>query len=114
MILDSFSQMNNFKVQQKLDVLNSVRCSSQALTSRVAECVLLNKLCLSLQVFSYFHAQYTFFHQGFDLLKDLEPTMKTMASQVIQNTYMPYLHVDMLYLHSNMCDTVMVNKCCSK
>jgi hypothetical protein len=37
--------------------------------------------CL-LQVFSYFHAQYTFFHQGFDLLRDLEPTMKSMAAQV--------------------------------
>ncbi|KAI7801004.1 hypothetical protein IRJ41_018152, partial [Triplophysa rosa] len=56
--LDYCLQMNNFKVQQKLDVLNSV--------------------------FSYFHAQNTFFHQGFDLLKDLEPTMKTMASQLSQ------------------------------
>nr|XP_055053529.1 BAR_ACAPs and ArfGap_ACAP domain-containing protein [Misgurnus anguillicaudatus] len=56
--LDYCLQLNNFKVQQKLDVLNSV--------------------------FSYFHAQYTFFHQGFDLLKDLEPTMKTMASQLSQ------------------------------
>uniref|UniRef100_A0A673KHF3 Arf-GAP with coiled-coil, ANK repeat and PH domain-containing protein n=1 Tax=Sinocyclocheilus rhinocerous TaxID=307959 RepID=A0A673KHF3_9TELE len=37
-----------------------------------------------LQVFSYFHAQYTFFHQGFDLLRDLEPSMKTMASQLSQ------------------------------
>ncbi|KAL4648479.1 arf-GAP with coiled-coil, ANK repeat and PH domain-containing protein 3-like isoform X1 [Arapaima gigas] len=33
-------------------------------------------------IFSYFHAQYTFFHQGYDLLKDLEPTMKTMATQL--------------------------------
>ncbi|XP_056613370.1 BAR_ACAPs and ArfGap_ACAP domain-containing protein [Triplophysa dalaica] len=56
--LDYCLQMNNFKVQQKLDVLNSV--------------------------FSYFHAQNTFFHQGFDLLKDLEPSMKTMASQLSQ------------------------------
>uniref|UniRef100_A0AAY5KSM1 Arf-GAP with coiled-coil, ANK repeat and PH domain-containing protein n=1 Tax=Esox lucius TaxID=8010 RepID=A0AAY5KSM1_ESOLU len=39
--------------------------------------------CLQVKaiVFSYFHAQYTFFHQGFDLLRDLEPTMKTMAAQ---------------------------------
>ncbi|KAI4873693.1 hypothetical protein NFI96_017522 [Prochilodus magdalenae] len=51
-------ELNNFKVQQKLDILNSV--------------------------FSYFHAQYTFFHQGFDLLRDLEPTMKTMASELAQ------------------------------
>ncbi|XP_076832394.1 arf-GAP with coiled-coil, ANK repeat and PH domain-containing protein 2 isoform X2 [Brachyhypopomus gauderio] len=54
--LDYCLQLNNFKAQQKLDILNSV--------------------------FSYFHAQYTFFHQGFDLLKDLEPTMKTMASEL--------------------------------
>ncbi|XP_010901669.2 BAR_ACAPs and ArfGap_ACAP domain-containing protein isoform X2 [Esox lucius] len=56
--LDYCLQLNNFKAQQKLDVLNSV--------------------------FSYFHAQYTFFHQGFDLLRDLEPTMKTMAAQLEQ------------------------------
>ncbi|CAB1347447.1 unnamed protein product [Coregonus sp. 'balchen'] len=47
--------MNNFKAQQKLDILNSV--------------------------FSYFHAQYTFFHQGFDLLRDLEHTTKSMDAQ---------------------------------
>uniref|UniRef100_A0A3Q3AR70 Arf-GAP with coiled-coil, ANK repeat and PH domain-containing protein n=1 Tax=Kryptolebias marmoratus TaxID=37003 RepID=A0A3Q3AR70_KRYMA len=35
------------------------------------------------QVFSFVHAQFTFFHQGFDLLRDLEPTMKTMAAQVL-------------------------------
>lgn len=34
------------------------------------------------QMFSFVHAQFTFFHQGFDLLRDLEPTMKTMAAQV--------------------------------
>uniref|UniRef100_A0A8C1WBS5 Arf-GAP with coiled-coil, ANK repeat and PH domain-containing protein n=1 Tax=Cyprinus carpio TaxID=7962 RepID=A0A8C1WBS5_CYPCA len=56
--LDYCLQLNNFKVQQKLDILNSV--------------------------FSYFHAQNTFFHQGFDLLRDLEPMMKTMASQLSQ------------------------------
>ncbi|TRZ00156.1 hypothetical protein DNTS_025725 [Danionella cerebrum] len=56
--LDYCLQLNNFRVQQKLDILNSI--------------------------FSYFHAQYTFFHQGFDLLRDLEPTMKTMASQLSQ------------------------------
>ncbi|XP_059931802.1 BAR_ACAPs and ArfGap_ACAP domain-containing protein isoform X4 [Gadus macrocephalus] len=56
--LDYCLQLNNFKIQQKVDILNSV--------------------------FSYFHAQYTFFHQGFDLLKDLEPTMKTMATQLAQ------------------------------
>ncbi|XP_028817224.1 arf-GAP with coiled-coil, ANK repeat and PH domain-containing protein 2 [Denticeps clupeoides] len=56
--LDYCLQLNNFKVQQKLDILNSV--------------------------FSYFHAQYTFFHQGYDLLRDFEPTMKTMAAQLAQ------------------------------
>ncbi|XP_023869968.1 arf-GAP with coiled-coil, ANK repeat and PH domain-containing protein 2 isoform X1 [Salvelinus sp. IW2-2015] len=56
--LDYCLQLNNFKAQQKLDILNSV--------------------------FSYFHAQYTFFHQGFDLLRDLEPTMKSMAAQLAQ------------------------------
>uniref|UniRef100_A0AAZ3QFL0 Arf-GAP with coiled-coil, ANK repeat and PH domain-containing protein n=1 Tax=Oncorhynchus tshawytscha TaxID=74940 RepID=A0AAZ3QFL0_ONCTS len=30
------------------------------------------------------NAQYTFFHQGFDLLRDLEPTMKSMAAQLAQ------------------------------
>ncbi|XP_035242087.1 BAR_ACAPs and ArfGap_ACAP domain-containing protein isoform X1 [Anguilla anguilla] len=54
--LDYCLQLNNFKAQQKIDILNSI--------------------------FSYFHAQYTFFHQGYDLLKDLEPTMKIMASRL--------------------------------
>ncbi|KAM6946076.1 arf-GAP with coiled-coil, ANK repeat and PH domain-containing protein 2 [Aplochiton taeniatus] len=54
--LDYCLQLNNFKNQRKIDILNSV--------------------------FSYFHAQYTFFHQGFDLLRDLDPTMKTMATQL--------------------------------
>ncbi|XP_078140284.1 arf-GAP with coiled-coil, ANK repeat and PH domain-containing protein 2 [Centroberyx gerrardi] len=56
--LDYCLQLNTFKTQQKIDILNSV--------------------------FSYFHAQFTFFHQGFDLLRDLEPTMKTMAAQLAQ------------------------------
>ncbi|XP_013888795.1 arf-GAP with coiled-coil, ANK repeat and PH domain-containing protein 3 [Austrofundulus limnaeus] len=54
--LDYCLQLNTFRTQQKMDVLNSV--------------------------FSYVHAQFTFFHQGFDLLRDLEPTMKTMAAQL--------------------------------
>uniref|UniRef100_A0A3Q1HCD2 Arf-GAP with coiled-coil, ANK repeat and PH domain-containing protein n=1 Tax=Anabas testudineus TaxID=64144 RepID=A0A3Q1HCD2_ANATE len=56
--LDYCLQLNTFKTQQKIDILNSV--------------------------FSYVHAQFTFFHQGFDLLRDLEPTMKTMAAQLSQ------------------------------
>ncbi|XP_039986787.1 BAR_ACAPs and ArfGap_ACAP domain-containing protein isoform X3 [Xiphias gladius] len=56
--LDYCLQLNTFKTQQKVDILNSV--------------------------FSFVHAQLTFFHQGFDLLRDLEPTMKTMAAQLSQ------------------------------
>ncbi|XP_006801319.1 BAR_ACAPs and ArfGap_ACAP domain-containing protein [Neolamprologus brichardi] len=54
----SFHTLNTFKTQQKVDILNSM--------------------------FSFVHAQFTFFHQGFDLLRDLEPTMKTMAAQLSQ------------------------------
>uniref|UniRef100_A0A4W6FSJ5 Arf-GAP with coiled-coil, ANK repeat and PH domain-containing protein n=1 Tax=Lates calcarifer TaxID=8187 RepID=A0A4W6FSJ5_LATCA len=56
--LDYCLQLNTFRAQQKVDILNSV--------------------------FSFVHAQFTFFHQGFDLLRDLEPTMKTMAAQLSQ------------------------------
>ncbi|XP_026185263.1 arf-GAP with coiled-coil, ANK repeat and PH domain-containing protein 3 [Mastacembelus armatus] len=56
--LDYCLQLNTFKTQQRLDILNSV--------------------------FSFVHAQFTFFHQGFDLFRDLEPTMKTMAAQLSQ------------------------------
>ncbi|KAM9359631.1 arf-GAP with coiled-coil, ANK repeat and PH domain-containing protein 2 [Symphorus nematophorus] len=56
--LDYCLQLNTFKTQQRIDILNSV--------------------------FSFVHAQFTFFHQGFDLLRDLEPTMKTMAAQLSQ------------------------------
>ncbi|XP_034404560.1 BAR_ACAPs and ArfGap_ACAP domain-containing protein [Cyclopterus lumpus] len=56
--LDYCLQLNTFKTQQRVDVLNSM--------------------------FSFVHAQFTFFHQGFDLLRDLEPTMKAMAAQLSQ------------------------------
>ncbi|KAG7478933.1 arf-GAP with coiled-coil, ANK repeat and PH domain-containing protein 2-like [Solea senegalensis] len=56
--LDYCLQLNSFKIQQRADILNSV--------------------------FSFVHAQFTFFHQGFDLLRDMEPTMKTMAAQLSQ------------------------------
>ncbi|MGH0153948.1 UNVERIFIED_CONTAM: hypothetical protein FKN15_045219 [Acipenser sinensis] len=56
--LDYSLQLNQFKMQQKVDILNSI--------------------------FSYFHAQYTFFHQGYDLLKDLDPDMKKMAIRLAQ------------------------------
>ncbi|XP_029963621.1 arf-GAP with coiled-coil, ANK repeat and PH domain-containing protein 3-like isoform X1 [Salarias fasciatus] len=56
--LDYCLQLNTFKTQQRIDILNSI--------------------------FSFVHAQFTFFHQGFDLLRDLEPTMKTMAAQLSQ------------------------------
>ncbi|XP_062416936.1 BAR_ACAPs and ArfGap_ACAP domain-containing protein [Pungitius pungitius] len=58
--LDYCLQLNTFKTQQKVDILNSM--------------------------FSFVHAQFTFFHQGFDLLRDLEPAMKTMAAQLSQSS----------------------------
>ncbi|XP_051933451.1 BAR_ACAPs and ArfGap_ACAP domain-containing protein isoform X1 [Hippocampus zosterae] len=54
--LDYCLQLNTFKTQQRVDFLNSV--------------------------FSLVNAQLTFFHQGFDLLRDLEPGMKVMATQL--------------------------------
>ncbi|XP_062241754.1 BAR_ACAPs and ArfGap_ACAP domain-containing protein [Platichthys flesus] len=56
--LDYCLQLNTFKTQQRADILNSV--------------------------FSFIQAQFTFFHQGFDLIRDLDPTMKTMAAQLSQ------------------------------
>ncbi|XP_077961896.1 arf-GAP with coiled-coil, ANK repeat and PH domain-containing protein 2 [Gasterosteus aculeatus] len=58
--LDYCLQLNTFKAQQRVDILNSM--------------------------FSFVHAQFTFFHQGFDLLRDLEPAMKTMAAQLSQSS----------------------------
>ncbi|XP_055022565.1 BAR_ACAPs and ArfGap_ACAP domain-containing protein [Boleophthalmus pectinirostris] len=54
--LDYCLQLNSFRTQQRADILNSI--------------------------FSYVQAQSTFFHQGFDLLRDLEPNIKTMANQI--------------------------------
>lgn len=42
---------------------------------------------LYLQVFSFIQAQVTFFHQGSDLLRDLEPSMRTMAAQVLPHRF---------------------------
>ncbi|KAK9520377.1 hypothetical protein VZT92_020270 [Zoarces viviparus] len=58
--LDYCLQLNTFKTQQRVDILNSM--------------------------FSFVHAQFTFFHQGSDLLRDLEPSMRTMAAQVSQSS----------------------------
>ncbi|XP_061137474.1 BAR_ACAPs and ArfGap_ACAP domain-containing protein [Syngnathus typhle] len=58
--LDYCLQLNTFKTQQKVDVLNSV--------------------------FSLVNAQLTYFHQGFDLLRDLEPAMKVMATQLCERS----------------------------
>ncbi|KAM6931773.1 arf-GAP with coiled-coil, ANK repeat and PH domain-containing protein 2 isoform 2-T2 [Lycodopsis pacificus] len=58
--LDYCLQLNTFKTQQRVDVLNSM--------------------------FSFVHAQSTFFHQGADLLRDLEPSMRTMAAQASQSS----------------------------
>ncbi|KAK7881951.1 hypothetical protein WMY93_028125 [Mugilogobius chulae] len=54
--LDYCLQLNCFRTQQRADILNSI--------------------------FSYVQAQSTFFHQGFDLLRDLDPTVKTMKQQI--------------------------------
>ncbi|XP_057695420.1 arf-GAP with coiled-coil, ANK repeat and PH domain-containing protein 2-like isoform X2 [Corythoichthys intestinalis] len=58
--LDYCLQLNMFKTQQKTDILNSV--------------------------FSLVNAQLTFFHQGFDLLRDLDPAMKVMAVQLCERS----------------------------
>ncbi|XP_061538408.1 BAR_ACAPs and ArfGap_ACAP domain-containing protein isoform X4 [Phycodurus eques] len=58
--LDYCLQLNTLKTQQKSDILNSV--------------------------FSLVNAQLTFFHQGFDLLRDLEPAMKVMAAQLCERS----------------------------
>ncbi|XP_077422100.1 arf-GAP with coiled-coil, ANK repeat and PH domain-containing protein 2 [Vanacampus margaritifer] len=58
--LDYCLQLNTFKTQQKVDILNSV--------------------------FSLVNVQLTFFHQGFDLLRDLEPAMKVMAAQLCERS----------------------------
>ncbi|XP_068173022.1 BAR_ACAPs and ArfGap_ACAP domain-containing protein [Antennarius striatus] len=54
--LDYCLQLNAFRTQQRVDVLNAV--------------------------LSFVHAHFTFFHQGFDLLRDLEPTLRIMGTQV--------------------------------
>lgn len=59
-----------------------VVCDGTAGCYQSAEIHAVSVLVLCRQVFSFVHAQFTFFHQGFDLLRDLEPTMKTMAAQV--------------------------------
>lgn len=74
-------QLNTFKTQQKVDILNSVseNTTRGSYLIRPSSCT---DSSLRFQMFSFVHAQFTFFHQGFDLLRDLEPTMKTMAAQV--------------------------------
>uniref|UniRef100_H2ZWC9 Arf-GAP with coiled-coil, ANK repeat and PH domain-containing protein n=1 Tax=Latimeria chalumnae TaxID=7897 RepID=H2ZWC9_LATCH len=40
------------------------------------------RISVAFQIMSYFHSQFTFFHQGYDLSKDLEPLMKSVSSQL--------------------------------
>ncbi|XP_064415428.1 arf-GAP with coiled-coil, ANK repeat and PH domain-containing protein 2 isoform X2 [Latimeria chalumnae] len=54
--LDYILQINTLQTQQKFKLLNTIM--------------------------SYFHSQFTFFHQGYDLSKDLEPLMKSVSSQL--------------------------------
>lgn len=35
-----------------------------------------------LQLLAFMHAQFTFFHQGYDLLREFDPFMKKVAGQV--------------------------------
>ncbi|XP_061682578.1 BAR_ACAPs and ArfGap_ACAP domain-containing protein [Syngnathoides biaculeatus] len=56
--LDYCLQLNTLKMLHKTDILNSV--------------------------FSLVNAQLTFFHQGFDLIRDLEPATKIMAAQLCE------------------------------
>lgn len=35
-----------------------------------------------MQLLAFMHAQFTFFHQGYDLLKEFDPFMKKVAGQV--------------------------------
>ncbi|XP_043917950.1 arf-GAP with coiled-coil, ANK repeat and PH domain-containing protein 2-like [Protopterus annectens] len=58
--LDYVLQINCFQSSQKLQILNSMM--------------------------SYYHMQYAFYHQGYDLLKDLEPIMKKLSTQLDQMT----------------------------
>ena len=43
------------------------------------------------KLFSYMHALSTFFHQGYDLMRDLDPFLRTVSSQVsfccVANSY---------------------------
>lgn len=64
--------------------------SVDELTSRLT----VIRVVLCCQVFSFVHAQFTFFHQGFDLLRDLEPTLKAMAAQVLTaEPILPVIHI---------------------
>uniref|UniRef100_UPI00398F3F05 arf-GAP with coiled-coil, ANK repeat and PH domain-containing protein 2-like n=1 Tax=Pristiophorus japonicus TaxID=55135 RepID=UPI00398F3F05 len=56
--LDYILQMNAFETQQKYKIINTL--------------------------LSYLNAENTFFHQGYDLLKDLDPLMKHMSTQLDQ------------------------------
>ncbi|XP_078394111.1 arf-GAP with coiled-coil, ANK repeat and PH domain-containing protein 2-like, partial [Cetorhinus maximus] len=56
--LDYILQVNAFAIEHKYKILNSM--------------------------FSCLNAQHTFFHQGYDLLVDLDPLMKNMSAQLDQ------------------------------
>ena len=38
------------------------------------------------QILNFMHAQSTYFHQGYDLMNDLDVYMKTVSKQVSQKT----------------------------
>ncbi|XP_048477302.1 arf-GAP with coiled-coil, ANK repeat and PH domain-containing protein 2-like [Rhincodon typus] len=57
--LDYVLQMNAFEIQQKFKILNTV--------------------------LAYLKSEHTFFHQGYDLVSDLDPLTKVICSQVIMS-----------------------------
>ena len=48
---------------------------------------------------AYMHAQYTFFHQGFNLLKEIEPQMRSLGKQVGALLKIVYFITSVLLFH---------------
>ena len=54
---------------------------------------------------AYMHAQYSFFHQGFNLLKEVEPKMRALGKQVKNLTS----HLRGNFKNENIHKLMMVN-----
>uniref|UniRef100_H2ZKC2 Arf-GAP with coiled-coil, ANK repeat and PH domain-containing protein 2 n=1 Tax=Ciona savignyi TaxID=51511 RepID=H2ZKC2_CIOSA len=59
------------------------------------------------QLLSYMRALFTFFHQGYDLLKDLEPYMKSVSGQVRLKLF----HLSLLY--RRLVPRILANEFCT-